>query len=275
MRDERPPIGLGSGLAGAILVIIIAWALAAVLMLTGTLTNARQINKRVKLVNAQVDPIDKNLAFVSLAARTGRISAKIRVAAQHLSGELDQVLTVAGRIDNKAASILGKARSINGVVTSINAKAHAINANAHAINTSANSINTSVHSIGANVQSISTSVASIGGRVDSIHSRVGAIEGVVGPVAATNTSINGNVTTIRAQLGDVRSTAQGIRSGVVDINNHADAVTGLVRALKGDFDNILSTVGTNINSATILGHANSIDCSRLINFSGPTQACNK
>lgn len=265
MREERP-IGLGSGLAGVILVIVIAWALAAVLMLTGTLTNARQINKRVKLVNAQVNPINKNLAFVALAARTGRISARIRVAAQHLSGEAAQILTVAGHIETKAGSILAKAGSINNVVTSINGNAHAINSTVHAIGSN-------VSSIGSSVSSISGSVSSIGARVASIHSKVGTIESTVGPIGATNGSINANVTRIRDRLGGTLSAAQDIRGGVVDINNRADVIIGLSKALKGDFDNILGTVGTAINSSTILGHANSIDCAPLINLLGPTSSC--
>lgn len=268
MREQRPPIALGPGLAGAILVIVVAWALAAVLMLTGTLTNAREINRRVKLVNAQVGPIYKNLAFVKLAQRTGRISAKIRLAAQNLSTELNQVIASAGDIDTKVASILTKARSINGTVGSINGNVVAINGNAHAINGT-------VHSINSNVQSISASVASIGGRVASIHSRVDTVAGAVGPVGAHDKSINADVTLIRARLGTTLTTAQSIRGGVVGINNHADAVIALAQALKGDFDNVISTVGTAINTATILGHANSIDCSALINLLGPTQSCNK
>ncbi len=295
MREERT-IGLGSGLAGVVLVIVIAWALAAVLMLTGTLTNARQINRRVKLVNAQVGPIDNNLASVKLAGRTGRIAKKIDLAAEPLSGELNQVITTAGSINTKVGSILSKAQSINGVVTAINTTANAINANANAINAKAHSINATVHSINANalsinatahsinsnvhsinshVQAIGGSVASIGGNVASIHARVVAIQGVVGPARATDRSINANVTRIHNNLGKILTTANAARHGIMGINQRADVVIGLVRALKGDFDIILAGVGTALNTPTILGHANSIDCSRLLNFLGPTTGCGK
>lgn len=288
MREERT-IGLGSGLAGVVLVIVIAWALAAVLMLTGTLTNARQINRRVKLVNAQVGPIDNNLASVKLAGRTGRIAKKIDLAAENLSGELNQVITTAGSINTKVGSILSKAQSINGVVTAINttanainananainAKANAINANAHSINATAHSINNNVHSINSHVQAIGGSVASIGGNVASIHARVVAIQGVVGPARATDRSINANVNRIDGNLGKILTTANAARHGIMGINQRADVVIGLVRALKGDFDIILAGVGTALNTPTILGHANSIDCSRLLNSAGPTTGCGK
>jgi len=295
VREERT-IGLGSGLAGVVLVIVIAWALAAVLMLTGTLTNARQINRRVKLVNAQVGPIDNNLASVKLAGRTGRIAKKIDLAAEPLSGELNQVITTAGSINTKVGSILSKAQSINGVVTainttanainananainatahSINATAHSINANALSINATAHSINSNVHSINSHVQAIGGSVASIGGNVASIRARVVAIQGVVGPARATDRSINANANRIDGNLGKILTTADAARHGVMGINQRADVVIRLVRALKGDFDIILAGVGTALNTPTILGHANSIDCSRLLNFLGPTTGCGK
>jgi len=295
VREERT-IGLGSGLAGVVLVIVIAWALAAVLMLTGTLTNARQINRRVKLVNAQVGPIDNNLASVKLAGRTGRIAKKIDLAAEPLSGELNQVITTAGSINTKVGSILSKAQSINGVVTAINTTAKAINANANAINATVHSINATVHSINANalsinatahsinsnvhsinshVQAIGGSVASIGGSVASIRARVVAIQGVVGPARATDRSINANANRIYGNLGKILTTANAARHGIMGINQRADVVIRLVRALKGDFDIILAGVGTALNTPTILGHANSIDCSRLLNFLGPTTGCGK
>ena len=288
MREERT-IGLGSGLAGVVLVIVIAWALAAVLMLTGTLTNARQINRRVKLVNAQVGPIDNNLASVKLAGRTGRIAKKIDLAAEPLSGELNQVITTAGSINTKVGSILSKAQSINGVVTAINTTAKAINANANAINATvhsinanalsinatAHSINSNVHSINSHVQAIGGSVASIGGSVASIRARVVAIQGVVGPARATDRSINANANRIYGNLGKILTTANAARHGIMGINQRADVVIRLVRALKGDFDIILAGVGTALNTPTILGHANSIDCSRLLNFLGPTTGCGK
>lgn len=307
MRESREPIGLGPGLAGFVLVLVIAFALAAVLMLTGTLTNAKEINRRVKLVNAQVDPIDKNLAFVKLAKTTGQISGRIRVAAQNLSMEAGQIITVAGRINSKAASILTRANSINGKVKAINGSVNtingsvlaingtarsingnvlAINGTAHAILGNADAINGNVQSIGGNVQSISGSVGSIGGHVNSIHALAGTIQGAVGPIGGGGTAINAEVRKINPKLSTINTVAQGIRGagpvngtdigpgsfGVSGINNRASAVIRAVKPIKGDFDKIQSVVGLP-NTDTILGHANSIDCSQVINVVGPSQAC--
>ena len=258
MAEDRT-IGLGSGLAGFILIITIGWALAAVLMLSGTLTNANQINARVKLVNEPLRPIDKHLATIRLVARTGRLTAKIEKAAKPLSGELAQVIAAAGHIDSHVASILTKAQSINQVVT--------------AINTTVHGIGTNVQGIGANVQSIHASVAAVGADVASIHSRVATIDRVVGPIGAQDGSINANVTRIEDNLSKVLPTARSIRIGVEAINVKAVKIVDVVALIKSDFDTILATVGTDVGGGTILGHANSIDCSRLINLTGKTAQC--
>lgn len=245
--------GPGPGLAGIILIIVIAWALAAVVMLTGTLVNARQIDHRVTEVNRQVDPIEGHTAFIKLAATTAAVTTQIRQAAQPLSGELAQVVAAATQINGRVTSILSRAQSINGAVTSINASAH--------------SINTSVQSINTNVQSISGHVASVGSDVASIHSRVGTVATAVGPVGATDSSINGDVSGIDSRLARTLSTAHSIRTGVIGINNRAQTVIDLVALLKADFDPILAAVGTVLGTPTILGHANSIDCAPLIHGS--------
>lgn len=264
--QEGHRVGLGPGLAGFVLVVVVAWALAAVLLLTGTLTNARQINNRVKLVNAQVGPIDQNLSFVKLAGTTGRVSGEILQAARPLSGQATQIITAAGHIQRNASAILTTARSINGVV-------HQINGNATAINGTVHAIGGNVSSIGSSVSSISSSVSSIGGNVGSIHSRVATVEGAVGPVGATDKSINADVTSIHSSLAKINTTAHSIRPGIVAINGRADVIIGLSQLLKSDFDNVLALVGTTIGTPTILGHANSIDCAPLINLLGATQSC--
>ena len=80
-----------AGLAGIALVIVIAWALAAVMMLTGTLIAAQQIDDRVATILGEVSPIDDDLDSVKLAQETDRIAKDILTAAEPLSGQLDQV----------------------------------------------------------------------------------------------------------------------------------------------------------------------------------------
>ncbi|MGI8412119.1 MAG: hypothetical protein ACR2QA_06415 [Solirubrobacteraceae bacterium] len=290
MRESKPPIHLGSGLAGFVLVLVILWALAAVLMLTGTLTNARQINRRVKLVNAQVDPIDKNLRFVKLAATTAKVSGEIKARAMPLTGEAAQIVTLVGSINSKGTSILNRAHSINGLVNTINGSVRVINGTVHTINRTANtingtvqSINSNVNSIGGNVQSVSGSVASVGAHVATVQRNVITVQGAVGPQASGGTSINADVRRIFTRLGTIRSTAESIKGthgnpsapgrGVFGINDRAEEVIGLSRLLKGDLNTVQTNVGTMVGGGTVLGHANSIDCSTVVNLLGPTTDC--
>lgn len=290
MREPKPPIHLGSGLAGFVLVLVIIWALAAVLMLTGTLTNARQINRRVKLVNAQLDPIDKNLRFVKLAATTARVSGEIKTRAMPLTGEAGQIVGLVGSINSKGTAILDRAHSINGLVNTINGSVQVINGTVHTINRTANtingtvqSINSNVNSIGGNVQSVSGSVASVGSHVSTIQSNVVKVQSVVGPQATGGTSINADVRRIFTKLGTIRSTAESIKgthgnpnrpgNGVFGINDRAEKIIGQSRLLKGDFNTIQTNVGTMVGGGTVLGHANSIDCSTVVNLLGPTTDC--
>ena len=55
-----------NALPGLMLVIIVFWALSAVLMLTGTLGAANRIEERVNTIVADVDPIDTELDTVPI-----------------------------------------------------------------------------------------------------------------------------------------------------------------------------------------------------------------
>ena len=309
MRERRATLGLAPALPGLLLVLIIFWALAAVLMLTGTLINAREIDDDVRVINKQVQPIDKELDNVKLAARTARISERIRVAAQPLTGQLTQVIRAATAIDKTARSILGKAGSINETARAINANARSINATVTSINGNVVSINDQVNSIGSNVASIGGLVGGIGGNVTSINARVGSIFGQVGPVSgARGGSINETVRDIRSTF--VRLAARdsgsgqippapngrvpsieggGSALGVLSINQRADRALNLVGGgrssdtIKADFEGIRAAVngtsaadGRNHGSGGdvgIHGHANSIDCAPVLNLFGPAPYC--
>ncbi len=82
-----------TGLAGQILVGVVAWALGAVLLLTNTLVAAQQIDSRVDRITHTVGPIDHDLDSVSLAAETNRIAGEINTAANAAVG--------AGRPDHR------------------------------------------------------------------------------------------------------------------------------------------------------------------------------
>jgi hypothetical protein len=52
-------------------------------------------------------------------------------------------------------------------------------------------------------------------------------------------------------------------------------IENLVTGIKSDFDGILTNVGTANGTATVVGHANSIDCSAVINLLGKSTDCNQ
>jgi hypothetical protein len=262
----RSRLGEESGIAGLVLVIVIAWALAAVLMLTGTLINAREIDDQVKIINSQVTPIDRDLNNVRLLERTTRLSERIRRAAQPLTGQLDQVIVSARAIDRSVRSILATAGDINDTANTIQGTVLDINDTARAINAT----------------------------VTSIRGRVGAIHGNVLTIGARVRGINDNVVSINRLVRSIQSSARSILTtarqidnggptgGVAAINRRADAGIGEVRGIRIDLANVLAQVGLGTASghgpsgnATIHGHANSIDCSRVINLFGPTAYCGR
>src|SRR5919106_2812050 len=102
-----------TGLAERILVGVIAWALAAVLMLTSTLVTANQIDDTVAYIRTQVSPIDKDLDSVKLAEKTNELAGRILTAAEPLSGQLGTVLDNTNSIDATAKSINDTAGQIN------------------------------------------------------------------------------------------------------------------------------------------------------------------
>lgn len=265
-------MGLATMLPGLVLVILIFWALAAVLMLTGTLINAREIEDTVDVINTQVSPIDEELNNVKVLEETTRSTTKILAAAEPLSGQADQIIGAAGRIDKNAKSILGTAGSINKTAKSING--------------TVNSINGSVNSIGSSVVSINGTVNSIGGKVASINRLAGSILTFVGPPNATDaTSIQASVNRILGSLGNIDRDTKSIDPGVAAINLRASKGIVEVRGIDDDFDGILANVGFGLagggpdhgtpGDAEIHGHANSIDCSPLVNIAGPTSYCNR
>jgi prefoldin subunit 5 len=218
LTDER-------GLAGKILVGVVAWALGAVLMLTSTLISAQQIDNRVARITSEVSPIDKNLDSVELAVETNKIAQQILTAAKPLSGGIDQITKASASIDTSAKSIDSTVASIGTTVGSIDKNANEINGNVLAINGTARAINTTAKEINASVKSIDRSVASINGTVHGINTNLAEILNVA-----------------RSIRGDHQAPASGFGDGVAAINRRADAVIALVQGIKSDTANILADV---------------------------------
>src|SRR5581483_11979713 len=198
-RDE-------TGLAGKILVGVVAWALGAVLLLTATLVNAQQIDTRVDRITHTVTPIDHNLDSVKLAVVTNRIAGEILAAAKPLSGQADQIVQATASIDGTAKSI-----------------------------------DTTVGQIGNTVKDINGTAKTIGGTVNSIGGNVGSIGASVNGIAATLKAVLDTAGSIR---GDHAAPSSGFGEGISAINRRADFIINLVYLIKGDTGNILATAKT-------------------------------
>src|SRR5262245_62691135 len=90
LSDER-------GLAGGILVGVVAWAFVSVACLVTILITANHIDERVAFIRSQVSPIDHNLDSVKLLESINARADSINTAAAPLSGQLD---TVKGHTDS-------------------------------------------------------------------------------------------------------------------------------------------------------------------------------
>jgi methyl-accepting chemotaxis protein len=225
-----PELSDQSGLAGKILVGVVAWALGAVLLLSSTLINAQQIDNRVDRITHTVGPIDHDLDSVALAKKTNETAQQILTAAQPLSGQADQVVQATASID-------GSAKSINTAVADIGRSVQGIDGNAKSINSTVLDINKTVKDINGTAKTIS-------GTVNGIDGNVGSIGGTVKSIAA---SLDAVLATAQGIRGD-HAVSEGFGTGIAGINRRADAIIALVRLIKGDSGNIL-TAAKNIQAS--------------------------
>jgi methyl-accepting chemotaxis protein len=221
----RPNFRDEDGLAGKILVGVIAWALGAVLLLTNTLVAAQQIDTRVDRITHTVGPIDHDLDSVNLAADTNRIAQEILAAAKPLEAQAGQIVDATASIDTSAKSINEDVLRIGESVKGIDGTARAINGNVLDINATVKDINGSAKTISATVNKIDGNVAAINGTVHGIDANLAQVLGVV--------------LSIR---GDHAAPGTGLGSGIAGINRRADAVIALTQLIKGDTGNILISV---------------------------------
>ena len=114
------------GQTGIALVIIVAWALAAVLMLTGTLVAAQQIDSRVADIVEDTGPIKTETGFVRELEQTNRTVEGILAAVNPLTDRVKAIDDSAKNIDKNVKTILSLAQSINSTVNTINGNASSI-----------------------------------------------------------------------------------------------------------------------------------------------------
>jgi prophage DNA circulation protein len=221
---RRPRFRDEAGLAGKILVGVIAWALGAVLLLTNTLVAAQQIDTRVDRITHTVGPIDHNLDSVELASKTNAVAEQILAAAKPLSGQAGQIVDATTSIDASAKSIDSAVGQIGNSVQGIDGSARSINTNVLDINKTVKDINGTAKTISGTVIGIDRNVSSIGGSVKGISASLAAVLGLAEQIRGDH-AVSGPT---------------GV--GIAAINRRADAIINLVRAIKGDTENILATV---------------------------------
>ena len=108
-------------LPGIMLVIIVLWALTAVIFLTGILATANRIESRVNVINSALTPTAQKLNTLPILSNIVDNATQIRDAAADLSPTI-------GSIADSAASIDQSLKSVNDTVPSINKSAKQINA---------------------------------------------------------------------------------------------------------------------------------------------------
>ncbi len=249
------------GFAGIMLVLIIVWALAAVLMLTGTIIAASRIDDSVAVIKPEVSDIDGETELVALAKKTAKTTDKIRDAAEPLTGELVKTLAAAKSID-------GTAKRIDGNLRTTLARASTINGNVLTIGGTVGRINGNVNTIGSTVQSINRNARSINASARSINASARSID-------VNTKSINASVRGIRGSGSTILSRVVVIDGRVAQINRNAITAREVARSLGADLNAVLRIVSSGPRPNTIAGHANSIDCSNVFKATGNNEACDR
>ncbi len=180
------------------LVAIIAWALFAVVTLTGTLIAAQGIENRVVAINTVYPEVNKNLEGIQLAAETGRIADEINTAVKPIGPQFSQIVEAAGGIE---------------------ANAKLIEENAAGINTSVKSINTRVRSIGVTVGEIDSGVSAINGQVGSINASAKGIGRSFNGILSNVLSIQTEAANINRNGDRVTEIARGIKENLGQVQN--------------------------------------------------------
>ena len=192
------------GIVAVNLVLFLGFALYAVVQLTRTTLAAQQIDDRVVVITKEVGPIDQNLNEVPKLDLTNETAAKIKLAADPLSKE--------------AQNIIDAAKSIDGTVTDINNNAQDINGTVKGISGNVGSIIGSVRTIGSNVNSLNGTVSNIRGRSGGPGVGVAGINNRVDIIINLASAIRGDVGNVNSVVGNNGSTSF---NGTNNINGHA------------------------------------------------------
>jgi len=166
---------------GANLVLVISFALYAVIMLSSVTLSAKQIDDHVKVIVTEVGP-GSNVSRLDETQKLnviGKTAEDILAAAKPLSGQAGQILTIVQSIDN--------------TVSAINANANEINATVHSINNTAASLLPVVQTIHGD-----GSDSNVTGGVDLINRQAAAAT----PVVSNISNDLGNALTVLGHAGN-------------------------------------------------------------------------
>jgi hypothetical protein len=93
-------------------------------------------------------------------------------------------------------------------------------------------------------------------------------------VGTVGSSITPDLNRVDNDFAGILSDVKTIQPTLAVVSGKVTTITGSVTGIKSDFDNILANVGTSDSGDTVVSHANSIDCSHLIDLVGVTTDCN-
>jgi hypothetical protein len=194
-----------SGVVAVNLVLVIAFALYAVIQLSRTTLAVKQIKNRVATITTEVGPgsnvsrLDETAILNSVADRADQILA----AARPLSGQANDVLLAAQSIDNTVSSIQSTAGSINGVVKDINGRLSALAPVVNQIRGSPGTVDnpgpgTGTTGINIRVDNALRNINGIGADLRTVHDRVVQIDA---SAAGINEQVSNPVCILIAVLG--------------------------------------------------------------------------
>ncbi|MGH3836340.1 MAG: hypothetical protein ACRDSF_11640 [Pseudonocardiaceae bacterium] len=223
-----------NALPGIMLVIIIFWALFAVLLLTGILSTANRIESRVGVINDSVTPINSKLDTVAVLTQVQDTALQIRDAAAPLTGIIDNVVNSASSIDNSAKSILGSAESINASVKTINASVLEINTSVQSIAPALETILASATEINATVNQIGPNFVQVVDLVYDIKTRIVVASTQVDDIIRSVNGILGDFDSVIVQVDLINNNAQGIASSPLIMNSgNAGVMSEMIKVSAG------------------------------------------
>ena len=186
------------GQAGIALIIVIAWALSAVLILTRTLVAAQEINNKVTDITGHLAGSKQDTSYVSQLNKTEVTASTILQNAAPLTGQLEIVKNTAAHIQQQVDGITPPVQTINATVHVIHDQVGTILATAQSINntlttirnTQSSVILTDVVNIKADTSSIITNVHTID--ADLCHANYGVALGLLSSGHGGDAGCNNN-----------------------------------------------------------------------------------